>query len=69
MDKGFIKTISQIVSIILTVASSVVLMLALGTIDIEKWSWGAFFIFIAAVAWITYVLWDFDRKNTKKERK
>lgn len=66
--KNVLKTLSQVASILATVASCVVVTLALGTVDIEKWSWGAFFVFLAAVAWLTYVLWDFDKKNVKKEK-
>ena len=67
MNKGLIKTISQIVSIILTVASSLVVTLALGIVELREWSWGGFFAFIAAVAWLTYVMWGYDKKNVKKE--
>ena len=69
MNKGLITIISQVASILATVASSFVVTIALCVIDIEKWSWGMFFLLIAAVAWLTYVLWDFDKKNVKKERK
>ncbi|MBO7250842.1 MAG: hypothetical protein J6V42_06170 [Clostridia bacterium] len=67
MNKGLIKTISQIVSIILTVASSLILTLALGAVELESWSWGGFFALIGAVAWLTYVMWGYDKKNTRKE--
>lgn len=63
--KNVLKTLSQVASILATVASCVVVTLALGTVDIEKWSWGAFFIFLAAVAWLTHVLIGYDRKERK----
>ena len=69
MNRGIIKIASQVASILATVASSLVITIALCVIDMESWSWGAFFALIAAVAWITYVLWDHDRKNVKKEGK
>ena len=65
MNKGIIRIISQVASILATVASCVVVTLALGTVDIEKWSWGAFIIFLAAVAWLTHVLIGYDRKERK----
>lgn len=63
--KNVLKTLSQVASILATVASCVVVTLALGTVDIEKWSWGMFFIFVMAVAWLTHVLIGYDRKEIK----
>ena len=60
--KGIIKTISHIVSIILTVVSCLVFMTGMCVVEMESWSWGGFFAFMGAVAWITYVMWEYDRK-------
>ena len=65
MNKGIIRIISRVASILATVASCVVVTLALCIIDIEGWSWGMFFIFIMAVAWLTIVLCNFERKGKK----
>ena len=65
MNKELIKTISQIVSIILTVASCLVVTIALCVVEIESWSWGMFFALIGAVAWLTYVMWEYDRKSRR----
>ena len=69
MNREIIKIIAQVASMLATAASSLVITLALGVVEMKSWSWGAFFIFLAAVAWITYVLWDHDRKNVKREGK
>lgn len=68
MNRGIIKTISQVASILATVASSIVITLALGVVEMESWSWGAFFALVAAVAWLTHVLIGYDKKNTRKEK-
>lgn len=68
MIKDIIRIASRVGSIILTVASSLILTLALGVVEVRSWSWGGFFAFMGAVAWITYVMWDYDRKNVRKER-
>ena len=65
MNKELIKTISQIVSIILTVASCLVVTIALCVVEIESWSWGMFFIFVMSVAWLTIVICNFERKGKK----
>lgn len=67
MDKGFIKTISQIVSIILTAVSCLVFMTGMCVVEMESWSWGGFFALMGAVGWLTYVMWGYDKKNTRKE--
>lgn len=66
MNKGIIKMISQVASILATVASCLVVTIALCVIDIESWSWGMFFIFVMAVAWLTIVLCNFERKGNRK---
>lgn len=65
MNKGIITIILQVASILATVASSLVVTIALCVVDIESWSWGMFFIFIMAVAWLTIVLCNFERKGKK----
>lgn len=63
--KGMLKTIRQIASIILTAVSCLVFTAGMCVVEMESWSWGAFFVFIAAVAWLTYVLWGFEKGGKK----
>lgn len=63
--KNVLKMLSQVASILATVASCVVVTLALCVVEIESWPWGMFFIFVMAVAWLTHVLIGYDRKERK----
>ena len=64
---GLIKIISQIASIILTVVSCAIFVLALGAVEVSAWSWGGFFALVGAVGWLTWVLAGYNKRITKED--
>lgn len=51
-----LKKIKSIASTLMTIASVLVLILALGAVDIKEWSWIAFAVYFGALAWIVFAI-------------
>lgn len=60
------KTVKKILSGAMTFASSIVLILALCTVDMEL-SWLPITIYFVALAWIVYVMWNCGRKGDEED--
>lgn len=57
-----LKKIKSIASALMTIASILVLILALGAVDIKEWSLIAFGVYFGALAWIVLAI----QKTCKK---
>lgn len=51
---NWIKILALVVSVILTLVSFGVLLVALCTIEVASWSWGGFFALAGSVSWLVF---------------
>lgn len=61
------KTVKKILSGAMTFASSIVLILAMCTVHIEKITWLPIMIYFVALAWIAYVMKKLGDKGGKAD--
>lgn len=66
--KEFIRISKLVIGVIITLMSFMVLLMALCTVFISKWSWGGATALVASVAWLLYIAARFDAVCTKEEK-